>query len=66
MILKILKIILNEIILKYDPDIIFILINSRRNVTLRNICDLYMTDGISAARDNELMRGRPYGGLAIL
>ncbi len=61
---------LNEMILKYDPDIIFIqetwLINSWRNVILRNICDLYMADGISVVRDTELMRGRPYGGLAIL
>ncbi len=50
---------LSEMILKYDPDI-FIqetwLINSWRNVILRNICDLYMADGISAVRDNELMR----------
>ncbi len=62
--------ILNEMILKYDPDIIFIqetwLINSWRNVTLRNICDLYMADVISTVRDNELMRGMPYGSLAIL
>ncbi len=60
---------LNEMILKYDPDIIFLqetwLINSQRNVICRNICDLYMADGISVVRDNELMRGRAYGGLAI-
>ena len=57
-------------ILKYDPDIIFIqetwLINSQRNSTLRNICDLYMADGVSAVPENELLKGRPYGGLGIL
>ena len=61
---------LNEIILDNDPDIIFIqetwLINSKRNSVLRNINDMYMADGVSAVPDNELLKGRPYGGLGIL
>ena len=59
-----------DIINKYSPDIVFIqetwLLPSRRNAALRSLHKSYLADGISSVSDEELLLGRPYGGLGIL
>ena len=54
----------------HDPDIVFIqetwLLESNRSVSLRSLhCD-YLADGISSVRKDQLLSGRPHGGLGIL
>ena len=61
---------INDMIDTYTPDVIFLqetwLINSRINSVLCNINDKYMANGVSAVSDDELLMGRPHGGVGIM
>ena len=61
---------INDMIESYAPDVIFMqetwLLNTRINSVLSNIHDNYMANGVSAVPDDELLVGRPYGGVAIM
>ncbi len=54
---------------KYDPCILLLqetwLINSKLNI-LNNIHKNYLSNGVSAVKDTELLMGCPKGGLGIL
>ena len=61
---------LNDMFEAHEPDVIFIqetwLINSRISPVLCNINCNYMANGISGMNEDELLMGRPFGGLGIL
>ena len=60
---------INEILDFYKPDLLFIqetwLLNSTLSV-LSGIHNQYLANGVSAIADNELIIGRPYGGVGVL
>lgn len=55
---------------KYRPDVLFLqetwLIESRKNPVLRSISDEYQADGVAAFHENDILIGRPKGGLGIM
>ena len=55
---------------KYNPDVLLTqetwLIESRKNAVLRSINDEYQADGVAAYHENDLLIGRPKGGLGIM
>jgi hypothetical protein len=55
---------------KYKPDVLFIhetwQIESRKNAILRCINSDYQADGIAACHENDIICGRPKGGLGIM
>ena len=54
----------------HDPDIVFLqetwLLESNRSASLRGLHQGYLGDGISSVKEDQLLPGRPYGGLGIL
>ena len=61
---------INDVLGTYSPDVIFLqetwLLNSRINPVLCNINDKYMANGVSAISDDEILIGRPYGGVGVM